>query len=81
MIEEYAFLQCNGDMFNETQCEPDGRCYCVDTVTGIRLNDVVVMEENRNTLDCKSKLAACSTHMRFVANLCIPISCTKHKLW
>lgn len=55
MREEYAFLQCNGDMFNDTQCEQDGRCYCVDTITGSRLNDIVVMEEDRATLDCTSE--------------------------
>ena len=53
--EEYAFLDCDGALFNDIQCEPDGQCYCVDTMTGLRLNDVVVMVANRSTLDCESK--------------------------
>ena len=63
--DEYAFLDCDGDLFDDIQCEPDGRCYCVDTMTGLRLNDVVVMEANRSTLDCEGRLDCSSSYATY----------------
>ena len=53
-IEEYSFLRCDGDEFEEEQCITDTQCFCVDKITGDRIG---TRFRTRAEISCDRKLA------------------------
>ena len=38
-MDRFSYLDCDGDRFDDEQCRSDLVCFCVDEVTGDRVND------------------------------------------
>jgi len=54
-MEEYSFLVCDGDEFEEKQCLTETQCFCVDKITGDRLGTQFRM---RDEVSCNRKFIA-----------------------
>ena len=56
---QFSFIRCDGDQFDEEQCRPTlgggAVCYCVDPMSGDRVDGITYTMDEFEEVDCDSK--------------------------